>query len=229
MIIEYAPVWTHEWDMYHVDNCYQNESCPQPPYYPTPPPFANRNSPGKTYYDSKWRGSSQKEVYTERCIPIFPSFDPPEFPCDFYLVTEENKAYMTSKNAPKEFGDCCILAQPFHPPAKDFTRKMNFNGMKVLGGQEYFEYSVFVEESGGPFVHAFWAKPTLDKNFKPAFFYMVVVNNRMLYQEFKNYNTNPFDSESVFRIPDSCKAANVKMCPDFDIDAFKKHVTVQTE
>jgi hypothetical protein len=62
--VSYASTFTHEWDMWHVDNCYENASCPQPPYYPTPPPFANRNSPGKTFYDSKYRGSSQKEVYT---------------------------------------------------------------------------------------------------------------------------------------------------------------------
>jgi hypothetical protein len=76
---------------------------------------------------------------------------------------------MTTTGAPKEFGDCCILAQPFHPPAQNFTTKMNYTGIKILGGQEYFEFSVFVPESGGPFVHGFWAKPTQDKVFPQHF------------------------------------------------------------
>jgi hypothetical protein len=77
-------------------------------------------------------------------------------------------------------------------------------------------------------VHGFWAKPTIDKNFKAAFFYMVGIDNKMMYQEFRNFSTAPFDSEKVFKIPDSCKSSTVKMCPDFDFDLFEKRSGLKT-
>ena len=84
-----------------------------PPYYPSAPEkigdkFKMVNAPGYTYYNSSYRGGSQVENYTERCVPIFPSYDV-NFPCTFYLVSDTKIAYLETKGAPEEFGECCIL------------------------------------------------------------------------------------------------------------------------
>lgn len=157
-----------EWDMYIVDNCAINPRCPKPPYYPVPPPFASRTAPGFTYYDKNYRGGSHKEIYTERCIPIFPSYDP-EFPCEFILVKEENKAYFITKNAPAEFDDCCILADPFNPPVFNFTEKMNYRGKVAYGDHEVVEFAVKAPSSGGDFIHGFYDNEETDFNGDPYY------------------------------------------------------------
>jgi hypothetical protein len=84
-----------------------------------------------------------------------------------------------------------------------------------------------IPESGGPFVHGFWTKPTQDKNIVPAFFYMVGMENKWLYQSFDNYSIFPFDTEKVFKIPDSCRSQNVGFCPGFETVKGKKKYASQ--
>ena len=84
-----------------------------PPYYPSAPEalgksFKMVNGPGYTYYNATYRGGSQVENYTERCVPIFPTYDV-GFPCTFYIIGDTNTAYLATKNAPPEFGECCII------------------------------------------------------------------------------------------------------------------------
>ena len=72
------------------------------------------------------------ENYTERCVPIFPNYDV-GFPCTFYIIGDTKTAYLQTKGAPKEFGDCCILAKDFHAPVRNFSEKTNFTGIKDFG------------------------------------------------------------------------------------------------
>ena len=133
------------------------------------------NSPGTTYYNSTYRGGSQVENYTERCIPIFPSYEV-NFPCTFYLVSETNKAYMETKGAPEEFGSCCILANEFHAPARNFSEKTNFTGTLDFGPDKYLGFEVYAPTSGGIFSYNWWTEEKIEeatgyKYYEPSFFY----------------------------------------------------------
>ena len=54
---------------------------------------------------------------------------------------------------PEEFGKCCILADPFHPPSSRFTEKFIYNGLTPVGPENYHEFMVNVPNAGGVFKH----------------------------------------------------------------------------
>lgn len=93
-------------------------------------------------------------------------------------MNDEGKSYLVSYGEPDaDFGDCCIMAQPFTAPGIDFTQKLNYAGEKdALNGRKYHSFSVNVEMVGGPFEYSFWTdKKELgdDYYYEPAFFYFL--------------------------------------------------------
>lgn len=159
------------------------------------------------------------EVYDNICIPIFPGYNV-TWPCQFILVKEEGKAYFIAEgDHPPEFGDCCILAEPFQPPQYDFTNKFNYNGTRIIGDAYYHEFFVNVPMAGGYFKHYVETGVSNDVygiSFnKMAFFMFTGMNNAWCYQPFYNFKTDPFDSAKQFAIPDKCRDPNIKCCPGF--------------
>lgn len=210
-----------------------------PPYYPSAPEalkdkYVMRNGPGYTYYNATYRGGSQIEDYSERCVPIFPSYNV-DFPCTFFIIGDTKTVYLKTKNAPKEFGDCCKLADNFHAPIRNFSEKTNFTGIKDHGpDQKYLGFEINVESSGGIFSYNFWRdekfeQPSGEKYYVPSFFYFTgVEKNRThpdsdpvplrVYQSFYNFSVDPFNPEDYFTLPDSC-SPSARYCPDFDQSA----------
>ena len=212
-----------------------------PPYYPSAPEklkdkYPMVNGPGFTYYDASYRGGSQVENYTERCVPIFPSYDV-GFPCTFYIISELKTAYLQTKGAPKEFWDCCILAKDFHAPVRNFSEKTNFTGVKEWGPDgRYLGFETIVPASGGIFSYNFWRDAQYEslggeRYYVPSFFYFtgITVNKQdptkppvplWVYQSFYNFSAAPFNPLDHFTLPDSCNS-KAPFCPDFDPTASK--------
>ncbi len=108
-------------------------------------------------------------------MPIFPSYDS-NFNCTFYLISETKTAYMKTQGAPKEFGDCCILADNFHAPVRNFSENTNFTGVKDFGPNQYLAFEVDVPTAGGIFSYNFWRDAQYEslggeRYYVPSFFY----------------------------------------------------------
>lgn len=151
-----------KWNMYAADYCdpTTNQTCMVPPYYPVPPGDYNVTR-GVTYSNSNFRGGAQREQYLDFCIYIWP-MGTPDWPCDFINIVEEGQGFLINHGPKKAewMPDCCIMAKPFHPPPRNFTSLMNFNGTHTYGdSREYLKYGIFIEQDGGAFAYTFWNKP----------------------------------------------------------------------
>ncbi|CDW74863.1 UNKNOWN [Stylonychia lemnae] len=232
--VRYPSAFTMSFDKWDILCDFSDPNC-APPYYPSAPDqlkdkYPMVNGPGFTYYNSTFRGGAQVEKYTDRCVPIFPNYVV-DFPCTFYLIKDEGKAYLTTKNAPAEFGDCCILANNFHPPVRNFSERTNFTGIKTYGpSQKYVGLEVNAPNSGGIFSYNFWADEQVEQRNNqtyhvPSFFYYTGLSKNennpqeplilRVYQSFYNFSTDSFRPEDHFTMPASCNP-KAPLCPDFN-------------
>ena len=234
--IHYPSAFIMSYNKWDVECPLDAADC-QPPYYPSTPGYIGnryviKGGPGHTYYNSTYRGGSQVENYTERCVPIFPSYDA-NFPCTFYIIGDTHTAYLHSKGAPKAFGECCKLSGKFHAPVRNFSDGANFTGIKYFGNQKYLGLETVVPTAGGMFSYNFWKDPhvepsTGDTYYVPAFFYYTGITPGKnpgddpmpvwVQQEFADFSVEPFNPADHFTLPDACTPA-VNYCPDFDPNA----------
>ena len=74
--------------------------------------------------------------------------------------------------------------KPFHPPARTFTKNMNFLGIDKYLGKDYVHLGVDIP-GPGPFEYNFWAETKYDAYgepyHEPAFFYFLGVNNKVIF------------------------------------------------
>jgi len=112
------------------------------------------------------------------------------------------------------------MGKPFHPPPRNFTSLMNYNGSALYNGEEYIKFPMFIPESGGPFEYTFWNKPQEKDGeiyYEPSFFYMLGVHDDLpnwMDQHFFNFK-NEVPDNSAFDIPLECRADDLPYCPNF--------------
>jgi len=87
-----------------------------PPYHPYPKSPDTRLTYGKVVYD--YEIHAMHEYHYEYCLAIFE--DGNHWNCSFLNVNQV--AYLLSDSP--QFGPCCILLEPWFPPAPTFFRKM---------------------------------------------------------------------------------------------------------
>ena len=232
--VQYPSAFVMSYDQWNIECPLDAADC-QPPFFPNAPEalagkYPMINGPGFTYYNASYRGGSQVENYTERCVPIFPSYDV-NFACTFFIIGDTHTAYLATKGAPKEFGDCCKISESFHAPVRNFSERVNFTGIKDFGPkQKYLGFETYVPTSGGIFSYNFWKDShyepyTGETYYVPSFFYFSGVTKGKkegddplplwVYQNFYNFSVQPFNPEDHFTLPDACNP-QAKYCPDFD-------------
>ncbi|CAF4730594.1 unnamed protein product, partial [Rotaria sp. Silwood2] len=119
-IHRWAPWFTVEWIFYYI-----SDPTNIPPYFPVPKGNYTCTH-GRTYYDDTTsQGRCMREVYDQRCIPIFFSdvlSINNNYSCDFLNVGATKTAYLIlHDDRPKDAPECCIIGQPFHPPPRNFS------------------------------------------------------------------------------------------------------------
>jgi len=203
--------FTTDWDMYFVfDVNYA------PPYDPIPIGPNINVTLGQTYYDTTYQGQgAMREVYNQRCIPIFFSgvfAANNNFSCDFLNVASSKTSYLiTHDDIPIGAPECCIIGQPFHPPPVNFAANMTEKSSQTIDGVKV-DFSAISLPDAGIFSLGFVSNSTSQDYSTPYVFYMMGAPQiaSWLYQKFKNFVVEKPDGK-WWEIPDSCNDAVV--CP----------------
>jgi len=208
-IPKYAKYFEMEWTMYFV-----NDSNYSPPYDPYP----TRNfttGRGRTFYDMTFGGGALREVYEEKCIPIFmdgPLSKNNNWKCDFINVANTNTAYfITHDDRPIGAPPCCIIGRPFHPPHPNFAVNMTERTTSIIDGVTVDWSSLSLTDSGlfsFGFVHQ---ENSLSYSIPYAFYFLGAPQiSSWVYQSFDHFEVVK-PNQHWWNIPDSC--INAKECP----------------
>jgi len=192
--------------------------------YPPPyNPFPTHNytvTKGQTYYDAHYKGGAMREVYNERCIPIWfagPLAANNNFSCDFINIAAEQTAYLLlHDDKPPGAPECCIVGQPFHPPPVNFVRNFTEQSSQIIQGVAVEWYSTTLQEEG-IFSYGFVANHTSDWSTPYAFYMMGIMGvpsqPLWMYQYFEGFQSKTPDND-IWQYPQSCNGA--KACPGFE-------------
>lgn len=204
-----------------------------PPYVNGVPPDATVNN-GHVYYDAEHTASGAMiEHRFPSCIPIFPYAT--NFSCTFLNVNGET--YLLS-NGSSNLPDCCVFASPWHPPRRDFLRKMETLDVAVnvpWANRTPRNLSLWFELPSinpptGPFWYSFSQQRRANAHAESE---SGVLNPVQVYDSFSFPGMPPilmvqqnFASDlsitkpdaSVWTIPEMCRKSNIPNCHFFGVD-----------
>lgn len=77
-----------------------------------------------------------REVYDQRCIPIFFTdvlSGDNNYSCDFLNIADTQTAYLIlHDDRPKGAPECCIIGQPFYPPPRNFSDNLYIKKVSTI-------------------------------------------------------------------------------------------------
>lgn len=215
-IHRWAPWFTVEWIFYYVF-----DPANIPPYFPVPKGNFTFTH-GRTYYDDTTsHGRCMREVYDERCIPIFftdvLSINN-NYSCDFLNVGSTQTAYLIlHDDRPKGAPECCIIGQPFHPPPRNFSDNLYIKKVSTIEDID-IDWNGLTLDDAGIFLYGFYNKTTKIPYdpipaSRPYVFYMMGAPQiaTWMYQKFGDWDPFNKPDQSIWDIPNSCQEATV--CP----------------